>query len=78
MFRVVIPARYASARLPGKPLEKLQGKPLVQWAHEIAARSGATEVVIATDDDRIIEAAAGLPGSNVTDACVGTLQRAGA
>jgi len=59
MFRVVIPARFGSARLPGKPLEKLNGKPLVQWAHEIAARSGAADVVIATDDERIVEAAAG-------------------
>lgn len=58
MFRVVIPARYGSTRLPGKPLQRLAGKPLLQWVHEIALASGATEVVVATDDERILAAAA--------------------
>lgn len=58
MFRVVIPARHGSTRLPGKPLQKLAGKPLLQWVYEIAVASGAAEVVIATDDDRIMAAAA--------------------
>jgi 3-deoxy-manno-octulosonate cytidylyltransferase (CMP-KDO synthetase) len=58
MFRVVIPARYGSTRLPGKPLQKLAGKPLLQWVHEIAVASGAEDVVIATDDERILAAAA--------------------
>lgn len=53
MFRVVIPARYGSTRLPGKPLQDLAGKPLLQWVHEIAKASGAAEVIVATDDDRI-------------------------
>lgn len=53
MFRVVIPARYGSTRLPGKPLQDLAGRPLLQWVHEIAQASGATEVIVATDDDRI-------------------------
>jgi 3-deoxy-manno-octulosonate cytidylyltransferase (CMP-KDO synthetase) len=53
MFRVVIPARYASTRLPGKPLALLGGLPLVVHVHRLALRSGAAEVVIATDDDRI-------------------------
>jgi 3-deoxy-manno-octulosonate cytidylyltransferase (CMP-KDO synthetase) len=57
MFRVVIPARYGSSRLPGKPLEPLHGKPLLQWVYEIAVQSGAQEVVIATDDERIHAAA---------------------
>lgn len=63
MFRVVIPARHGSTRLPGKPLQKLAGKPLLQWVYEIAVASGAAEVVIATDDERILAAAA-LFGAN--------------
>lgn len=63
MFRVVIPARFGSTRLPGKPLKLLAGKPMLQWVHGIAAASGAAEVVIATDDDRIL-AAAGLFGAH--------------
>jgi len=58
MFRVVIPARFGSSRLPGKPLQMLAGKPLLQWVYEVAAASGADEVVIATDDERILAAAA--------------------
>jgi len=56
-FRVVIPARYASTRLPGKPLRDLLGKPMLQHVHEAASQCGARQVVIATDDKRI-EAAA--------------------
>ncbi|WP_131111436.1 3-deoxy-manno-octulosonate cytidylyltransferase [Sulfuricystis thermophila] len=55
-FRVVIPARHASTRLPGKPLLDLAGKPMVVRVAEAAQRSGAQEVVIATDDERIIAA----------------------
>jgi 3-deoxy-manno-octulosonate cytidylyltransferase (CMP-KDO synthetase) len=58
VFRVVIPARYASTRLPGKPLLLLKGKPMLQWVHEAAVASGADEIIIATDDERIVEAAA--------------------
>jgi 3-deoxy-manno-octulosonate cytidylyltransferase (CMP-KDO synthetase) len=57
VFRVVIPARYASTRLPGKALLPLAGKPMLQWVHEAACASGAREVVIATDDARILRAA---------------------
>jgi 3-deoxy-manno-octulosonate cytidylyltransferase (CMP-KDO synthetase) len=57
VFRVVIPARYASTRLPGKMLLSLAGKPMLQWVHEAACASGAREVVIATDDERILRAA---------------------
>jgi 3-deoxy-manno-octulosonate cytidylyltransferase (CMP-KDO synthetase) len=59
MFRVVVPARFASSRLPGKPLQQLAGKPLVQWVYEVAQAAGAAETVIATDDERILAAAAG-------------------
>lgn len=56
-FRVVIPARFASTRLPGKPLLRIAEKPLIQWVYESARRSAAIDVCIATDDDRIAEAA---------------------
>lgn len=57
MFRVVIPARYASSRLPGKPLMSVAGKPMVQWVYERSCAAGAREVLIATDDERIASAA---------------------
>jgi 3-deoxy-manno-octulosonate cytidylyltransferase (CMP-KDO synthetase) len=53
VFRVVIPARYASTRLPGKALIPLAGKPMIEWVHHRSKSSRATEVLIATDDDRI-------------------------
>ena len=56
MFRVVVPARFASTRLPGKPLALLAGTPLVLHVHALAVRSGAREVVVATDDARIGDA----------------------
>ncbi len=49
-FKVVIPARYASTRLPGKPLLQLAGRPMLQHVHERSLQSGAAEVIIATDD----------------------------
>jgi 3-deoxy-manno-octulosonate cytidylyltransferase (CMP-KDO synthetase) len=59
MYRVVVPARYGSTRLPGKALLPLAGKPLIQWVYERARRSGAQQVLIATDDERIAGAARG-------------------
>jgi 3-deoxy-manno-octulosonate cytidylyltransferase (CMP-KDO synthetase) len=56
VFRVVIPARFDSTRLPGKVLLPLAGKPMIQWVYERASASGAAEVIIATDDVRIAEA----------------------
>ena len=58
-FIVVIPARFASSRLPGKPLQDIAGKPMIQHVWEQARRSGAQRVVVATDDVRIREACAG-------------------
>jgi len=58
-FRVVIPARYASVRLPGKPLVNICGQPMLHWVHQIARDSGAAEVIVATDDERIVTAAEG-------------------
>jgi len=56
-FTVVIPARFASTRLPGKPLLDLCGKPMIQHVYEQAMKSSAQRVVIATDDARIETAA---------------------
>src|SRR5690606_12526164 len=52
-FYVVIPARYASTRLPAKPLREIAGKPMIQHVYERACESNAQEVIIATDDTRI-------------------------
>lgn len=49
---IVIPARYASVRFPGKPLALVQGKPMIQRTYEQALKTGY-EVVVATDDERI-------------------------
>ena len=55
---VVIPARWASTRFPGKPLHRLAGKPLIQHVWERCRRAkGIAEVIVATDDMRIAEAA---------------------
>ena len=55
-FHVVIPARYASTRLPGKPLLDIGGQPMIQRVVERACRSSAVEVLVATDDPRIAAA----------------------
>ena len=52
-FFVIIPARFGSKRLPGKPLIKFGARPLLQHVHQAAVNSNAAEVVIATDDTRI-------------------------
>jgi 3-deoxy-manno-octulosonate cytidylyltransferase (CMP-KDO synthetase) len=59
MFHVVIPARFAASRLPGKPLLPIGGRPLIQWVWQCARASGAASVVIATDDARIFDSAQG-------------------
>ena len=56
-FKIVIPARYASSRLPGKPLIDIVGKPMIQHVFERAQESLAEEVIIATDDARIEQVA---------------------
>jgi 3-deoxy-manno-octulosonate cytidylyltransferase (CMP-KDO synthetase) len=55
-FSVVIPARYESTRLPGKPLVDIAGLPMIVRVAERAVESGAREVIVATDDQRIVEA----------------------
>lgn len=54
-FKVVIPARYASTRLPGKPLLQIAGKPMVVHVVERAIRSGASAVIVATDHQEIVD-----------------------
>ncbi len=56
-FTVVIPARFGSSRLPGKPLADIAGKPMIQHVYERARASRAETVIIATDDERIVRAA---------------------
>jgi 3-deoxy-manno-octulosonate cytidylyltransferase (CMP-KDO synthetase) len=55
-FIAVIPARYASTRLPGKALKDIAGKPMVEWVYRQTIQSGASEVIVATDDERIAAA----------------------
>ena len=63
---VVIPARYGSVRFPGKPLAALRGVPVIQHVYERAAKARRTdEVVVATDDERIVEAVRGFGGEVV-------------
>ena len=57
-YHIVIPARMASQRLPGKPLLDIAGKPLIEWVYQRACASAAQSVVIATDDQAIARAAA--------------------
>lgn len=59
-FNIVIPARIGSSRLPGKPLLDIAGKPMIYHVCERALEAGAGQVVVATDDSRIVEAVAGL------------------
>ena len=54
-FKVVIPARYASTRLPGKPLLNIAGKPMIVHVCERAQEANAEEIIVATDDDRIFQ-----------------------
>jgi 3-deoxy-manno-octulosonate cytidylyltransferase (CMP-KDO synthetase) len=55
-FKVVIPARYASTRLPAKPLSDIHGRPMIEWVYRAAADSDAQQVIVATDDARIEQA----------------------
>ncbi len=59
-FSIIIPARYASSRLEAKLLQDVHGKPLIQHTYENAKKSGASSVIVATDDQRLAEVANGL------------------
>ncbi|MGL6538237.1 3-deoxy-manno-octulosonate cytidylyltransferase [Aeromonas hydrophila] len=69
-FVVVIPARYASTRLPGKPLADIHGKPMVQHVVEKALQSGADRVIVATDDERVQQALAACAGQAGFEVCM--------
>jgi 3-deoxy-manno-octulosonate cytidylyltransferase (CMP-KDO synthetase) len=64
-YRVVIPARMQSSRLPGKPLADIAGRPMVRHVYDRAVDSGAAEVVVATDDVRVEEAVKAFGGQVV-------------
>jgi 3-deoxy-manno-octulosonate cytidylyltransferase (CMP-KDO synthetase) len=55
-FKIVIPARYGSTRLPAKAITPIAGRPMIQWVLEAALRSSASEVLVATDDERVARA----------------------
>ena len=83
---VIIPARYASTRFPAKPLALLDGKPIIEHVYRQAMKA-ATDVVVATDDERIMACVEGFGGRAVmtstehqsgTDRCYEALQRVGA
>jgi 3-deoxy-manno-octulosonate cytidylyltransferase (CMP-KDO synthetase) len=61
----IIPARYASTRLPGKPLIMIKGKPLIQYVYERVQSSSIQQVIVATDDERIVAAVRGFGGEAV-------------
>lgn len=61
-YCIVIPARYASSRLPGKPLRDVAGKPLIQRVWESAVKAQSERVVVATDDGRIAEVVSAFGG----------------
>ena len=61
-FVVVIPARYQSSRLPGKVLADINGKPMIQWVFEKAQQSGASQIIVATDNDEVAQVVEGFGG----------------
>lgn len=69
-FVVVIPARYASTRLPGKPLADIHGKPMAQHVVEKALQSGADRVIVATDDERVQQALAPFAAAAGFEVCM--------
>ena len=73
---VVIPARYASTRFPGKPLADLCGKPMIQWVYERSSLCESVDrVIVATDDSRIadaVEAFGGVVAMTRPDHATGT------
>src|SRR4030042_2223578 len=58
----IIPARYGSTRLPGKPLINIKGKPLIQYVYERVRTSSVQQVIVATDDERIAAVVRGFGG----------------
>ncbi|PJG85865.1 3-deoxy-manno-octulosonate cytidylyltransferase [Conservatibacter flavescens] len=64
-FTVIIPARYASSRLPGKPLADIAGKPMIAHVVERAKLSGASRVIVATDHEQVRQAV-----ENIAEVCM--------
>ncbi len=64
-FNVIIPARYASERLPGKPLEDIAGQTMIQRVYQAAKKSMAERVIVATDDQRIFDVVTSFGGDVV-------------
>lgn len=64
-FRIVIPSRFGSSRLPGKPLRLIAGQPMIYHVYQNALRSGAEEVLVATDDERIRRAVVSFGGKAI-------------
>ena len=61
---IIIPARYGSSRLEGKPLIVVEGKPVIQWVYEKAQQSKLADIIIvATDDERIFDAVKAFGGN---------------
>lgn len=55
-FIIIIPARYASTRFPGKPLAEINGRPMIWWTYQEAKKvNNVSEVIVATDDKRILQ-----------------------
>ena len=80
----IIPARYASTRFPGKPLINIKGKPMIQRVYEQAKKSSLQKVIVATDDEKILNCVIGFGGEAVmtaahhasgTDRCFDALQQ---
>ncbi len=62
-FHIIIPARYESTRLPGKPLLDIAGKPMIQHVYQRAIEAGAVSVAVATDNLQVEEAVRGFGGN---------------
>jgi 3-deoxy-manno-octulosonate cytidylyltransferase (CMP-KDO synthetase) len=72
---VIIPARYASTRFPGKIISELNNKPIIQWVYERAIKTTADSVFVATDDQRIVDVVESFGGQSImtsTDHTTGT------
>jgi 3-deoxy-manno-octulosonate cytidylyltransferase (CMP-KDO synthetase) len=64
-FKVVIPARYASSRLPAKAVLDIAGRPMLQWVIRAAEKSRADQIIVATDDERVVQVALDSKGNKV-------------
>jgi 3-deoxy-manno-octulosonate cytidylyltransferase (CMP-KDO synthetase) len=78
---IIIPARYASSRFPGKPLTEIAGKPLIRWSYDAAGQvEGVADVYVATDDARIAQAVEGFGGRSLLtpESCANGTERVAA